>query len=689
MSQEVSAPEVGTTTTGDEHSHGGTLLGPLLCWAVVFADIGTSIYYVPGILYGNVGNLAGFFVLLTMSVFVLLTLKYAEVTHRYPQGGGVVTVAASAMNKWFGALGGMFILVDYFLTASISCLSGMQYLSVVIPVLSAALALPVVGSIQLTLLLITIGVLVLLGILNWYGISESAKVSLVGAIIAFISDIAILITVFTHISLSEFFGLFPRMFTSNAITPISLLIGFAGSFLAFSGLESISQLSPVMKTPRKKVAGIALFLVVITIGVTSPLLTMFSTLLQPTQAKDPVLSAQLISLLGGHWGNIFLQTEIAISASALLVFASNTAIIGAYHVFIALSRLGFFPSFVLTRNRLRNTPHYSIMLATGIPIVILVAVLGNITILGDMYAFGLLGAFTLTCLGLDIVRVRERKAERMLRERQRRLDPLAVAGANGSNALQSEPKELAIDLLQLNENAVPVRAPVRISLASRVHRVWQRLDFWLGVLTTGLVILAWTTNLVAKPLATAFGGVVTVIGMGIAYFNYRRQEQIGLAPVHVVPLSHVALLPDATLAVLLPGEDRWNSKVIQAAANHGDGNPLIFLYIGKQQAPPTVEPFEFYEPYLSDEEAVRTFGKAQKYISEEKKVKNPQFLYQPIKDTADPQKVDIVKHVWRTIHPHELLIAAEDVSMLEDINPDRIRYEITPKGRVAHLLVRR
>src|SRR6202040_889340 len=108
-------------------------LGPLLCLAVVFADIGSSIYYVPGILYGNVGNLAGFFVMLTMSVFVLLTLKYAEVTHRFPQGGGVVTVAAQAINHWVDALGGMFILVDYFLTAAISCLAGMLYLSVVVP----------------------------------------------------------------------------------------------------------------------------------------------------------------------------------------------------------------------------------------------------------------------------------------------------------------------------------------------------------------------------------------------------------------------------------------------------------------------------------------------------------------------------------------------------------------------------
>src|SRR5438045_6362477 len=213
-------------------------LGPFLCWAVVFADIGTSIYYVPGILYGTVGRLAGFFVFLTMTVFVLLTLKYSEVTHRFPQGGGVVTVASQAINHWVGALGGMFILVDYFLTAAISCLSGMLYLSVVIP------------GLGLWVLFATIIALVILGILNCVGISESAKVSLIGAIIAFVSDIAILITVFTNISFSFFLSLFPNMFENHTLGLATILSGFAGSFLAFSGLESISQLSPVMRTPR-------------------------------------------------------------------------------------------------------------------------------------------------------------------------------------------------------------------------------------------------------------------------------------------------------------------------------------------------------------------------------------------------------------------------------------------------------
>src|SRR6266702_2481482 len=253
MAQRSLAHGTAGRTQGDQHGQGKNLLGPLLCWAVVFADIGTSVYYVPGILYTipSIGSLAGFFVFLTMSVFVLLTLKYAEVTERFPQGGGVVTVAAQAMNHWVGALGGMFILVDYFLTAAISSLSGMQYLSVVIPALGSTLVVPVVGQVQAVLILITVVVLALLGLLNWIGLKESAKVSFVAAIIAFGSDVAILITVFTHISFSSFLSLFPGMFAHRTLTPTFILIGYAGAFLAFSGLESISQLSPVMRTPRK------------------------------------------------------------------------------------------------------------------------------------------------------------------------------------------------------------------------------------------------------------------------------------------------------------------------------------------------------------------------------------------------------------------------------------------------------
>jgi amino acid transporter len=671
MAQESVTQEASKKKQGDEHSHNGNLLGPLLCWAVVFADIGTSVYYVPGILYNTAGitTLAGFFVFLTMSVFVLLTLKYAEVSYRFPQGGGVVTVAAQAINHWVGALGGMFILVDYFLTAAISCLSGMLYLSVVVPAL---------GPIALE---VTIAALVLLGILNWVGISESAKVSMVGAVIAFLSDLAILFTVFTHISFSEFLSLFPRMFANHSLAPTSILIGFSASFLAFSGLESISQLSPVMKTPRKKVAGMALLLVILTIGLTSPLLTMLSTILQPGEGADPVKNTQLVSLLAGHWGNIALQTEVAISASALLVFASNTAIIGAYHVFMALSRMEFFPAFVLKRNKLRGTPHWSIALATGIPIAVLILVNGHLDILGDMYAFGLLGAFTLTCLGLDIVRYRERKAARAIAAHV----PESNGRAPTSGNVRSNGAELTRGHVPANgsgtvsgidpETVAMLAAPAR-TWRIRLHDLWYNLDFWLGILTTVLVATAWSTNLIVKHLATAFGGSVAAVGMAVAYANYARYKSKGRLPVITTGVE--GRLPGSVLAVLT-AQNGHNEAVIRSAIESADGKPVVFLYVGRPQEKRVPRMFEFVDPFHDDQQAKETLGRAENMA---KKAKiNRRFVYRQ-------QGPGAVAGVWQVVHPRDTIVAAENTSEVEDVNPDRIRYELTPGGRVAHLIKR-
>ncbi|MGZ3625706.1 MAG: APC family permease, partial [Ktedonobacteraceae bacterium] len=557
--------------------------------------------------------------------------------------------------------------------------SGMLYLSVVIPSM-APYALP-----------ITIGVLVLLGILNWVGISESARVSLVGAVVAFISDLAILFTVFTHISFAQFLALIPHMFANHRLTLYAILIGFANSFLAFSGLESISQLSPVMKHPHKKVAGQALLLVILTIGLTSPLLTMLSTLLLPREANDPVLSAQLISLLAGHWGNIILQTEVAISASALLVFASNTAIIGAYHVFMALSRMEFLPEFVLKRNKLRGTPHFSIMLATGIPIVILIAVLGNINLLGDMYAFGLLGAFTLTCLGLDIVRYREWKAAREA-ARQTPRQHLTDGQVHLNPGLQaSGVSTLGQPILDAqlptgtSTPAAQKMAKTATSVLSGLKGLWFKIDFWLGVLTTFLVALAWSTNLVTKVLATEFGGGVALLGMAIAYTNHvLHAKKTGLVPVSVVVTRVQERLPDAVLAILTPTNGR-NEAVIRAAvsnASHPEHKkPVVFLYLAEPRVRSTApRMLEIVDPYLEDRQAKEYFGKAES-MALKAKIPTRRFVYLQ-------KEPDAAAQVWQVIHPHDTVIAAENDEQFKDINPDRIRYELTPAGKVAHLLKR-
>ncbi len=562
------------------------------------------------------------------------------------------------------------IIVAAHLTAAISSLSAIQYFSVVL------------SSLAPFVLEIAISVLVLLGLLNWIGISESAKVSLVGALIAFVSDLAIIWTVFTHIPIAEFPFLFTRMFAHASLTPASILVGFAGAFLAFSGLESISQLSPAMKTPRKKIIGMALFLVVITIGVTSPLLTLLATLLQQAEATDPVLSTQLLSLLGGHWGNAVLQMEVAISASLILALASNTALIGAYHVFLALSRMEFFPAFILKRNRFRGTPHWSIALATGIPIAVLLLVHGQIDILGAMYAFGLLGAFSVTCLGLDIIRYRERKAVR------------AAVASNQTNEHDDNghepiaPHNGFLGSLTLNHlspfalfngrrsPAGGLRGGVLIavasSLRSRVVSLWQRLHFWLGLLTTLLVLLAWSISIVSQPLATAFGCSVAFVGLGVAYVNYVR----GRAPV-VTPYLE-GRVPDSLLAVLSAG-DEHNDLVIGAAITSARGKPVVFLYLAEPKASRVPQLFEVVDPYLEDEPAKDTLKQAA-LLARKARVAS-RFVYRQ-------QAPGAAARIWQIVHPRDVVLTAEHAAQFEEINPDRIRYELTPRGKIAHLLKR-
>src|SRR5213593_3199077 len=194
----------------------GASLGPLLCWSIVFADSGTSIYYVPGILSASGYNRrAAIFVLMTLVVFVLLALKYA-----------VVTFASRALHPFAGLVGGLFIIVDYYLTAAISAFSGIAYLAVVVPMVGWGNAIP--G---------TLIALAALAALNIYGIRESAIVSLAAATAAAAAQLAVVAVVAMHLGPEGILASIKSVGSGTPpLTPLVLLTGFGAAFLAFSGL---------------------------------------------------------------------------------------------------------------------------------------------------------------------------------------------------------------------------------------------------------------------------------------------------------------------------------------------------------------------------------------------------------------------------------------------------------------------
>lgn len=615
-------------------------LGTFLCWAVVFADIGTSVYYTPGILFQQpgVGPHAALFVAMTLLVFVLLTVKYAEVTIRYPEGGGVVTVTTSALNPFAGLIGGLFILVDYFLTQALSGLSGFIYLSDVGPVLKS-LVLPV-----------TLLALVMLAVLNLIGVKTSARVNAVFATTAAASQLAVVLAVIVQVGPAYLLAALPRVLSGPHLTPLRILTGYAGAFLAFSGLESIAQLAPEMAEPRRRVARRAMMALVVTMTLTSPLLTLWSTTLLPiTPHTDP---NQFISLLAGYVSGRPLEIEVAISGALLLVFASNTALIGAYHVIIALARQGFLPQVITRRNRWRDTPHWAILGAVAVPLLVLILARGSVVVLGDLYAFGLLGAFSLTCLSLDIVRWHERHPEpRTAGGRERRQERATGAGIG------------------------PVGT----------------VTFALGVLTTALVTLAWVTNLFAKPYATLFGGTVTLIGLAIGLVTYRLEHRRGKMrvfpqmyregyPVHFLAHGRRAR-PPATVLAVLPAHAEQIGALVEAANAAAGGGPVIFVRRGTHD-PPNVAPrlFEIVDPYLHDPQAQAAFALAER--AARRQGWTHRYLYLPA--TAGP---DALVRYWHALRPAETLVAAGEEGILSCIPATQVRRSVVGTVPILHYII--
>jgi amino acid transporter/nucleotide-binding universal stress UspA family protein len=426
-----------------DRSHASGRLGYLLAWAVVFADIGTSIYYVPGILFGEFGRRvpspAAAFVLATGLVFILLAFKYVEVSARYPDGGGVVSVASDAFGDMVGCLGGILICVDYFLTGAISSVSSLDYIAGRLPGLEPWI---IEGA---------CGALIFLGMLNMVGIRESAVLTAVLAVSSLLVNLVVLGVVAVKLDAGQWHLVLDQFRSVGSLPLPQVMVGFASSWLAFSGLESISQIAPALREPRQQTALKAMLLVIACILITSPLITAFETaLLDVTRVKPE----RFLFELGHHFSPGMLEVAIILTAGTLLMGAANTAIIGCYHVFLALVRLGFLPAWLAERSSRFNTPHRAIAISVIVPVVVVIASRGRMDLLGELYAFGLLGAFTLTSVGLDRIRWQERA---------------------------------------------------------------RSVGFYLGLVTSLLIVTSWAVNLVHKKAATIFGGSVTLVGIALAY----------------------------------------------------------------------------------------------------------------------------------------------------------------------------
>jgi amino acid transporter len=369
-------------------------LGPALAWAVVFADLGTSVYYVPAILYAQVGGLAPMFVLVATVAFVFVALEHLEIARRYPKGGGGVSAASEAFGPRVGVVSGALMVSAYLLTIAISVVTALHYIAVIrpfaheIPVMSAA-------------------ALLLLGFLHWVGVRELPRLALAMALAALACMAALVVAVLLKVPELHWIALWNNLKQMSSDHWPETATGFAAAWLAFSGLESLGQLAPALREPRRRVIRIVAVLVVVSLVVTVPLFTLIAV--EAAQASrigpHPALLAAVAQAYGGRW----LLVAVSLTGAGFLLVGANVAFIGCYNVFKAVGELGYLPAAMAARHKRYGTPRGAIVVITAATVLLVVTTGGELFRLGKVFAFGLLGSYAITSVSLVVIAWREKR----------------------------------------------------------------------------------------------------------------------------------------------------------------------------------------------------------------------------------------------------------------------------------------
>lgn len=402
------APEIDLGNAGGGGRGVGTL-GPWLAWAVVFADLGTSIYYVPNVLYGQLGALAPAFVFVVTIAFVLVAAEHLEVAHRFRAGGGVAA-AIEAFGVRVGVVSGALMITAYLLAIALTVVTAMHHVTAVFPAWEwEALAFSAVA-------------IPALGFASWRGVSWMARMALGGALAVVGAQIWLLFEVARRISASDLVAMLVEVGQVGELPWTQIASGLAAAWLAFSGLESLGQIAPSLREPRTQVIRKTTALLIGSVLVTVPLFTALAVQAASRHGIEP--QGALMAAVALDYGGRPLQIAVSLTGAFLLLLAAKFAFIGCFNVFHILGEHGYLPAVLARSDSYEKAPRGAALLVTACALALTLLSGGQPRSLAALFAFGLLGSYVITSISLDVIRWRER-----------RLGPAFVLGLLASLAL--------------------------------------------------------------------------------------------------------------------------------------------------------------------------------------------------------------------------------------------------------------
>jgi len=305
-------------------------------------------------------------------------------------------------------VGALLLIADLTVTAALSGWSGLTY------VIAGTEDIFWLKFLKDHIAFATIGVLLVLGFINWFGPKHSGSLAVALALPTVIVVVALIAISIPYLT---------THFLEPRHESLSMLwVQFVGVILALSGVEAIANLTGVMKldpgsTPErpsvareslKAITPVAIEVVCATAVLGWAMLSLpavlertlgLSTksevaaiLLKRHEDMLRFMGEQFAAASFGVWIGQAFGWIVGIVFLLLLLSAANTAIVAMIGLLYLTARDGEMPRHFKRLNR-HGVPLYPLLIAVGLPVIVLMTAT-NFQSLAGLYAIGVVGAIT-------------------------------------------------------------------------------------------------------------------------------------------------------------------------------------------------------------------------------------------------------------------------------------------------------
>ena len=377
------------------------VLGVAAVFSAGYGNVGSSIYYALGIVALAAIGATPIALGAAGILFVFTALTYAEGTAMLPEAGGSTAFAIRGFNRTIGFTAGWALLLGYIATISISAFTIPPYLGYFWEPLKDSQVISTALSIGIILVLMTVNII---------GVGETSLVNIGVALLDILTQVTLII-----IGLIVLYNppvLLARV-VENWPSPDNFVLGIALASIAYTGIETASQLAEETRLPEKRVPRAIILMIFAILALFSGISVVAFLAMSPqelgmTWARDPVagIAANIpIQLLAA-----ILKPLVAVLAATILLIATNAGLIGISRLAFSLGQRNLVPELFSRIHQKFQTPYLTIIIFSLLSVFILVPgffLQDTFINLGTIYAFGSLLALMFSHASIISLRIRE------------------------------------------------------------------------------------------------------------------------------------------------------------------------------------------------------------------------------------------------------------------------------------------